>query len=158
MKNLDRVSSIVWMVFGGLFVAGALQKGLINKGLPGPGLLPFLTGVALMLLSLSVLLSALYSKEKAESGGFSAAQGSYKRLLIALGALVAFGFVMNFIGYLITSFIFMLFMTRLINPKGWRTPLIVALATAVLSYIFFVVYMEIQLPRGILIPRWLLKY
>jgi hypothetical protein len=32
MKNRDLVSSIVWMVLGGLFVVGALQEGLMRKG------------------------------------------------------------------------------------------------------------------------------
>jgi putative tricarboxylic transport membrane protein len=150
MKNRDLVSSIFWVAFGGLFVVESLRLGQMKDGVPGPGFLSLLAGIALILLSLSVLISALFPKEKAVSSSISPDPGSLKRLLFALVAMFAYGLVMNILGYLLTTFIFMLFMSRLIEPKGWRTALIMALVTSVLTYIIFVVLMEVQLPRGLL--------
>ena len=150
MKNRDLLSSIVWMAFGGLFVVESLRLGQMKDGVPGPGFLSLLAGIGLILLSFSVLISALSTREKTVSGGLFPEQGSLKRLLLALLAMFAYGLVMNVLGYLITTFIFMFFMSRLIEPKRWWRSFIMALLTAVLSYIMFVVLLGVQLPRGLL--------
>jgi hypothetical protein len=148
MKNRDLVSSIVWMALGGLFVVGALQQGLMRKGVPGPGFLPFLSGLALIFVSLFVLIPALGQRGKAAGGDFFPEPGSLRKLLSALAALFAFGVALEYAGYLITTFLFMFFTARLIEPKGWRTTTLMALLTATLSYLLFVVLLEVRLPQG----------
>ncbi len=148
MKNRDLVSSIIWMALGGLFVAGSLQQGLMRRGVPGPGFLPFFSGLALIFVSLFVLIPALVQREKAESSAFFPEQGSFRKFLFALIALFAFGMAMEYAGYLLTTFLFMFLMARLVEPKGWGTLTLLALLTAVLSYLLFVVLLEVQLPKG----------
>ena len=148
MKNRDLVSTIVWMALGGMFVAGALHLGLMRKGVPGPGFLPFLSGLALIIVSLFVLIPALGQMGKAEGGDFFPEPGSLRKLLSALAALFAFGVALEYAGYLITTFLFMLFIARLMEPTRWRTAILMALLTAVLSYLLFVVLLEVQLPRS----------
>ncbi len=148
MKQRDLVSSIIWMALGGLFVAGALQHGLMRKGVPGPGFLPFFSGLALIFFSLFVLIPALSRREKPGTAKFFPEPDSFRKLLFALVALLAFGTALEYGGYLLTTFLFMFFVARLMKPKGWRTTTIVALLTAVLSYMLFVVLLEVQLPKG----------
>jgi putative tricarboxylic transport membrane protein len=150
MKNRDLVSSIIWMALGGLFVVGALQQGLIRRGVPGPGFLPFIFGLALIFISLFVLIPALKQKEKDTGAGLFPERGSFRQLLLAVIALFAFGFAMEYLGYLLTTFFFMFFVARLMEPKGWGTTTLLALSTAVGSYLLFVVLLEVQLPRGLL--------
>ncbi len=150
MKNRDLVSSIIWMVLGTLFVVGALQHGLMRRGVPGPGFFPFFVGIALIFVSLFVLIPALVQGEKAKSLDFFPERESFRKLLLALVALFAFGVVMEYGGYILTTFLFMFFMARLVEPKGWWTISLLAFLTAVLSYLLFVVLLEVQLPRGLL--------
>jgi putative tricarboxylic transport membrane protein len=150
MKNRDLVSSIIWIVLGGLFVAGALQQGLMRKGVPGPGFLPFLSGVALIFASLFVLIPALRQRETAGNGAFFPERDSFRKILLSLAALVAFGVVMEYAGFVLTTFFFMLFVTRIMEPNGWRLVTVLALLTAAMSYLLFVVLMEVQLPKGLL--------
>ncbi len=150
MKNRDLVSSIIWMALGGLFVAGALQQGLMRKGVPGPGFLPFFSGLALIFVSLFVLIPALSQREKEESGDFFPERDSFRKLLFALVALFAFGIALEYVGYLLSTFLFMFFIVQLMESKGWRTTGLLALLTAVLSYLLFVVLLEVQLPKGLL--------
>src|SRR5512139_2711342 len=110
MKQRDIVSSIIWMALGALFVAGAWQQGLIRKGVPGPGFLPFLSGLALIFVSLFVLVPALGQREKDESKGFFPERDSLRKFLLALAALFAFGVALEYVGYLFTTFLFMFFM------------------------------------------------
>ncbi|MBI5968485.1 MAG: tripartite tricarboxylate transporter TctB family protein [Deltaproteobacteria bacterium] len=154
MKNRDLFSSLFWMAFGVLFLVGALQQGLMRKGVPGPGFLPFISGIILISLSLMVLIPAL-RKQKKERGAwgrekFFTERDSLKKILLALMALFAFGFSLGYAGYLITTFLFILFIMRLMEPIIWRTVLITAFATVIFSYLLFVVLLDVQLPQGIL--------
>ncbi len=150
MKNRELVGSIFWMVIGGLFVAGALQQGLMRRGVPGPGFLPFFSGLALIFFSLFVFIPALRRAKKNEVGNFFPERDSLKKLLLALAALAAFGVGMEYAGYLVTTFLFMLFVPRIMRSKGWPTFAVIAGLTAVLSYLLFVVLLEVQLPKGLL--------
>ncbi len=150
MKNRDLVSSVVCIVLGGLFVAGALQQGLMRRGVPGPGFLPFFSGLALVFVSLFVLIPALGQREEAESRDFFPERDSFRKLLLAAVALVAFGATIEYAGYLLTTFFFIFFVTRIMEPRGWRTATVLAFVTAVMSYLLFVILLKVQLPEGLL--------
>jgi putative tricarboxylic transport membrane protein len=154
MKNRDLHSALFWTAFGALFLVGALQQGLMRKGVPGPGFLPFISGILLICLSLMVLVPALRRKNLGEEGTegkkFFPERDSLRKISLALIALFTFGLSLGFVGYLITTFLFMLFIMRLIKPIPWRTIFITALATVIFSYLLFVVLLEVPLPEGIL--------
>jgi putative tricarboxylic transport membrane protein len=151
MKNRDLVSSGVWIALGGLFVAGSLHHGLMRRGVPGPGFLPFFSGLALVFVSLFVFIPALGQREKAEiRDDFFPERDSRRKLLLALVALIAFGAAMEYAGYLLTTFFFMFFVTWIMEPEGWRVFGVMALLTAILSYLLFVVLLDVQLPKGVL--------
>jgi putative tricarboxylic transport membrane protein len=150
MKNRDLVSSIIWMALGILFVAGSWQQGLMRRGVPGPGFLPFFSGLALIFVSLFVFIPALGQGKKTRVGNFFPERDSLRKLLLGLAALVSFGVAMEYAGYLLTTFLFMFFVIRIMEKKRWQIVGLVALLTAVLSYLLFVVLLEVQLPRGFL--------
>ena len=145
----DRVSSAVCLVFGGLFVAGALQQGLMRRGVPGPGFLPFFSGLALMVVSLFVLVPAFTRRERDEERFFPE-RDSLKKLLFALAALMAFGVAMVHLGYLLTTFLFMFIVPWIMEPTRWRSFGVLALVAALMSYLLFEAFLEVQLPKGVL--------
>jgi putative tricarboxylic transport membrane protein len=149
MKKRDLVSSVVWMVMGALFMAGALQQGLMRKGVPGPGFLPFISGLALTVISLFVLIPALGRREQEKGIPFFPEKNSLKKLSLALCALFAFGFALLHAGYVLTTFVFMLFMAQIMEPRPWLTAVLMAFLTAGLSYLLFVSLLEVQLPEGV---------
>lgn len=150
MKNRDLVSSIVWIVLGGLFAVGGLQHGLMRRGVPGPGFLPFFSGVALIFTSLFILIPALRRNATPEKIDFSPEQGSFKKVLLALAALVVFGMGMEYAGFALTTFLFMLLVPRIMDRTRWFFLASMAFVTAVASYLLFVVLLELNLPKGLL--------
>jgi putative tricarboxylic transport membrane protein len=152
MKNRDLVSSIVFMVIGALFVQESLRKTLVEDGIPGAGFLPLLVGSALMLISLSLLISALLSKEKVV--GFLHLfpdRVNAKKVLYCLIAMIAYASIMKLIGFLVATFIFVLCLGWIIEPKKWRTAAIFSFFTAAISHAFFVSFLKVPLPMGLLI-------
>jgi len=154
MKKRNRVSSLFWLGFGLLFAIGGWQQGLIKRGVPGPGFLPLICGVIMIGLALIVLIPTLVSKkgEKGESAGqekFFQGKGSGTRLAYTLTALVAYAFCLPYGGFLLITFVFMLFMLRLMEPQKWNRAVLLSLSTAILAYLLFAA-LEVQLPQGML--------
>lgn len=153
MRNRDILSSLVWLGLGIVFLIGSLRAGLFRRGIPGPGFLPFIVALSLMALSLMVFFPALTGKKEEASGvaeNFFPERDSFKKIFFGLIALFLYGVALEYIGYIATTFIFLLFTSRLMERAKWQTPLILAISTAILSYLLFVVLLEVQLPRGIL--------
>ena len=154
MKKQDRISSLFWLGFGLLFAIGGWQQGLIKRGVPGPGFLPLICGVVLIGLALIVLIPTLGpgKDEKRESTGqekFFPEKGSGSRLAYTLTALVAYGICLPYGGFLLITFVFMLFMLRLMEPQKWSRAILLSLSTAILAYLLFGA-LEVQLPQGML--------
>jgi len=154
MKKRDRVSSLFWLGFGLLFAIGGWQQGLIKRGVPGPGFLPLICGVVLIGLALIILIPTLGPEEdeKRESAGqekFFPEKGSGVRLAYTLTALVAYGICLPYGGFLLITFVFMLFMLRLMEPQKWSRAILLSLSTAILAYLLFAA-LEVQLPQGVL--------
>jgi putative tricarboxylic transport membrane protein len=153
MKKRDRASSLFWMGFGILFVIGALQQGLIKKGVPGPGFLPFICGIALILFSLIVLISALATGQNKDGEGsepekFFPEKESRRRMVFTLMALVAYGVCLPYLGFLVTTFAFMLFTLRLMERQNRTWVILLSLSIAILAYLLFAA-LDVQLPQGI---------
>ena len=151
MRRRDVWSSLAWLGVGIAFVVGSLRAGLFRKGIPGPGFLPFVIAMSLIVLSFMIFFPALSRKKEdaVKIENFSPEKESFKKVLLGLMALFAYGFALEYTGYLITTFVFMIFTSRIMERGKWTGPLIMAVLTAVLSYLLFV-SLEVQLPRGVL--------
>lgn len=153
MRNRDILSSLVWLGLGILFLVGSLRAGLFRKGIPGPGFLPFITALILMTLSLMVFFPAVARKKEERDKDlekFFPEKDSLKKIFLGLLALFLYGIALEYAGYLATTFLFMVFTIRLSERKKWKGPVFLAFSAAFLSYLLFVVLLEVQLPRGIL--------
>jgi hypothetical protein len=64
-------------------------------------------------------------------------------------ALVAYGICLPYGGFILTTFVFMLFMLRIMEPQRWSRVFLISLSTAVLAYFLFAA-LDVQLPQGIL--------
>jgi putative tricarboxylic transport membrane protein len=152
MKNLDLIGSLFWTMVGGAFCVGALKYRLFKGGIPGAGFLPFVAGVILIALSLVALVSAIRKSNggKASSGQFFPHPDSWKKVSVALGALLAYWIALEHLGFLITTFLFLLFLLRVIDPIKWLWALSTAVLATAFSYALFDLWLRVQLPKGIL--------
>jgi putative tricarboxylic transport membrane protein len=152
MRNRDILSSLVGLGIGILFLIGSLREGLFRKGIPGPGFLPFITALFLIALSLMIFFPALAAKgkEKEKAEIFFPEKDSLPKVLLGLAALSLYGIALDYLGYLATTFLFLMFTSKIMEREKWKGPLVLALFTAVGSYLLFVVLLQVQLPKGIL--------
>jgi putative tricarboxylic transport membrane protein len=144
----DGVSALVLLALSFFICFGSLANlsyGSYHR--PGPGFLPFWTGLLIGLMSLGLLVKSVW-----QGGGVGGKlfQGSLRRPLYALLALLAYGLLLVIFGYFICNLLFMIFMILLMEKKKWYVAVGSGLITALAFYGVFSVWLQVPLPRGIL--------
>ncbi len=144
---------IFWIALS-LFVMFISNKyGLGEFRDPGPGLMPFLSGLLLLLISLFLLIKSLLKRRvgdtisevmRGEEG-----QVNLRKVSLVLGSLFAFAPLLEKLGYFIATFLVMGFLFRSMGTKRLRTLLLATLLTVFVSYFLFA-YLGVRFPAGIL--------
>lgn len=72
-----------------------------------------------------------------------------KRMISMVLTLALYIFIIDFLGYLISTVIFFLLEFRVVGIKSWRSGIILSIVLTAVCYIVFVKYCNIVFPRGI---------
>ena len=153
MKYRDVIGSLFWMAVGVIFCLGSLDFGFSRMGTIGGGFFPFVAGTALISLSVVVLITSLSAKKEDGPGKeqFLPERDSGKKLLSALLALLAYVLVLKYLGFVLTTFFFMVFLLRFIEPQRWIVVFSAAALTSGAAHLVFNIWLKVQLPRGFLV-------
>ena len=139
----DLTSSLFWLAIAIFFTVDSITRlklGTLHQ--PGPGFFPFWGGVVLGLLSLVLLLTSLKNQHRLSLSGLK----SWK-LLLATGATLAYLLLLETLGFVTITFLFLFLLFRL-EYKGWVFSAFFALVGAVSSYALFQLWLKTQLPAG----------
>jgi hypothetical protein len=69
-------------------------------------------------------------------------------MVLTVFALLVYAWTMEYAGFLISTFFFLAFLLRFIEPQRWSVVLLGALLTSSVSFLIFEVLLQCQLPRG----------
>ncbi len=148
--KFDRVASIVFLVLGILIIIESQKISESAYGSQiGPSTFPFVLGI--VLIGLSILLffetirhQAMYKIVQEQEGGKSS---NFKRFLIIFISAVAYAFLLEKLGYLITTFAFLLISFQTLERGKWVSSIIVAAAFSAIIYFGFVNVLGGSLPK-----------
>ncbi len=149
MKKDEIVGGFIIFLFGAITAILSLKMPIGTFRMAGTGLFPLCLGILPMILSGLFILKIFYRKNTSpEQKVDSETLGSPWRVVLFLGvmALAILGF--NTLGYPLISFLLMVFLLRTIGIKRWIFNTILSLATSMGSYILFVQWLKIPLPKG----------
>lgn len=140
---------VAWLFFVcfaivAFYEAAKLPFGRTNA--PGAGFFPSVLAVLLALISVIGLIAAL------RSGGAKSheARMVLKKILLTVAALLAFAFMFEQVGYLVTTFLFVAFVLRAVEGRSWAQAGAVGLSASLVSYIIFGLLLGAPLPEGFL--------
>ena len=139
--------SILFLILSLLICLGSVKMGIGKLSEPGPGLMPFVGGILLGILSLADLLLRNASRLKGDEIGFKGVRWS--RLFLIMITLFAFTLLLPILGYLITTFLVMLFLYKCIEPQKWWVALSSAFLSTIFTYLLFAVALKCLFPEGI---------
>lgn len=149
MEKSDRYTSVLYAAFG-LFIAFEgyrLELGTLRA--PKPGFLVFWGGIALSILSL-ILLIQTFLPQKTEKITIWRKDLQLRKVLKLTAVLFFYAIVLRWLGFLLSTFLLLLYLFKGLEPQRWRVALILSIVATVLCYLVFGVFLELRFPEGIL--------
>ncbi len=148
MKNRDFWSGLFWLVLAILVCLESFRLGIGHWKDPRSGFLPFIAGVTLASLSLFLLLQSFASRAAGVRG--SILRVNWRRWTLPLMGMIGYAVLMEYLGYLLSTFFLLLVLFSSAKVKGVRTLLLVTVVTTLLSFFIFHTLLKTQFPVGVL--------
>jgi len=153
MKRSDLISAIIWMLLAIYISFESIQRlGINSIRNPGAGFFPLLTALIIASFALLLLFKSVFANTHLQV--IWDRETNWKNLVLTVFALLSFAILLNITGYLLTTFLFILFLFLIIDPLKWYVATLGAAITTLISYLIFEIWLQSQLPEGIFIT-WL---
>jgi hypothetical protein len=153
MRNYDLGSGLLCLLIGMGFVIGGVKMGLGPVSAPGAGFFPTMIGGILSTLSLALLITTALGKTRAmEKQRFWKEKNSWVKISLVLLSLILFMVLLEYLGYIATTIIFVFFLMKFVGKKGWRISIVMAVLVSLGSYALFKMALGVALPRGLI--KW----
>lgn len=149
MKAKESITAIVLLTFSLAisFQASRYPFGSVSK--VGPGFVPFYLGIILAVLSIIILLrSILQPMEKSLPEKDVLGKRKLVRVSFVFFSMVAYAFLLGYLGFPITTFIFTFILFKCVESYGWASSTLGALATSSFNYLIFDFWLQCQFPKG----------
>ncbi len=145
MITTDRWTGFFFILFSLYVCFESWRLGVGSFFRPGAGFFPFYSSLLLGILSLILgLLAFRGTAEKAESW-----TDMGNTVTVSL-ALLGFALLLTWSGFVITTFLFILFLLRAVERRAWLFSAGAALFISAAFYVVFGLWLKAQLPAGIL--------
>ena len=151
MKIGELLSSLLLVVVGTLFCRSSLHIGIGSINAPGPGLIPFGTGSLLILFSIGTIAEVLITKRAGAQDSIPRFMGKRWGVILAvLVSLFAYALALNFLGFLLATFLVLTLLFKIPEQQSWRGSVGLAALTTACTYALFAWALQCSLPSGIL--------
>ena len=119
----------------------SVRLGIGSSMEPGPGFLPFCAGAILAVLSASFAYAGR---------GFRKSQQPHaRRVIVALTAVFIYSLVLNYLGFIIATFLLVAVLFHLGEPRRWWVLIAMSAAVTFLAYFFFGTVLHVFFPKGL---------
>jgi putative tricarboxylic transport membrane protein len=112
---------------------------------PGPGFFPALIAAVLVILSLVLMIEG--GKKEGEEDAVSGQ--AIIRMLVLFAALVAYFLFLEYLGFVVVSFLLMFFLFLWVGRQRWYVAFLSAVICIGLAYLLFEILLKSNLPRGV---------
>jgi putative tricarboxylic transport membrane protein len=145
MKVSDMGSAATLVAIGGFAAWQAKKLSLGGPHAPGAGFFPFYLSLLLIVLAAVIFFQGLREKPVEE-----VAAPRKLRVVAVLAAFFIYPFLLEPLGYLITTFMLMLLCISMMLKRAWWFAPAVAGVISFFSYLVFKTWLQVLLPKGLL--------
>jgi hypothetical protein len=156
VKRIRKVEGFFWGGIGFLICLFTWGPDFGSLREPGPSFLAFFTGLFVAGIGMVMAFSEIISKtfqSQTSNIEFSFRNVSWFRLIYTMGLLLGYAFLLNTIGYILTTFLVMLGLLYDWKTNRWGSSFLISIAAAGVTYLVFEIWLHCQFPRGIF-PWW----
>ena len=150
MRQKDIISGSFLLILGFfvIFNSACLDVGTLSD--PGPGLIPLMPGIILSILAIALILRSCLHKKGSDNDKEAVADGLKCRpvVVITLAVMLAFALLLQYLGFVVTSILMMLFLFKVIGHHSWMRSILGATSSVGVCYMVFKVWLTVQFPNG----------
>jgi hypothetical protein len=146
-KKNDLRSGIFFLCLGLIVCILSYHLRVGSVSFPGPGFMPLVAGVFLTLLSLALVLTQIFSKEAQADWNVRI---SVRNVLIVIGGMWAYAFLLERIGFVFVTFAFVSLLLRFVDPQSWAKSLFGGAVASAVAFLLFETILKTNLPRTFL--------
>jgi len=150
MKRRDRLTALFWAGVGLYIAYEGYRLKLGTLGSPNCGFFIFWTGLILTGLSLVLFSQTLLGPKAAKDHRALWERSRWSKGAKMMAALLLYALLFKWLGFILSTFLLLLFLCKGLEPQKWRVALILAAATTATCYFVFGVFLELQFPPGLL--------
>jgi putative tricarboxylic transport membrane protein len=100
---------------------------------------------------MALFISTFLAKdEPSERRSFWKEKKSWRKVLLSLLSLVFYLISLNYLGYRITTFLFILFLLKFVGKRRWGPSILIAMLVSWGSYVVFKTGLGVSLPKGLI--------
>jgi len=138
------------LIFSAFVSYQSYKLGLGTLHQPGPGFFFFWTGIVIAILSLIVIVISLRKRSPEEAQQPTFGKKNVTKIVLVLISLLLYALLMEWLGFLIVTLVFFIFLLGAIEKKRWSFAVLVSLIVTAASYLVFEKALQSQLPKGLL--------
>ena len=150
MRKTNLISGFIWLSLAIFILYESTQLGLGTLRYPGPGLFLLLICIPLGILSAYLIWESLRNKERVEKNEVLAWDINWYKILFTLLALFIYAIFLEKLGFLLSTLLLMFFLFKVAEQQRWAIPVFGAIFTVFLCYVVFGLWLQVQLPKGII--------
>jgi hypothetical protein len=139
----DFWSGLMFIAVGVAFAWGALSYSFGSSARPGPAYFPFGLGALLSVLGAVVLFKALSIETE---GGDPIGPWAWKPLLVIVGSVASFGWILPHLGMVIALPILVMVAAAAGDEFHWKDALINAVVLTIGSWVIFIYGLKLTIP------------
>jgi putative tricarboxylic transport membrane protein len=148
MRKAHIIANLIWLALAVAVCAESVRLRVGSFHAPGPAFLPFFAAALLGILSLISLIQTWRERDEEGPGPWTGTP--LVKIALLSGVLFLYTALLNVLGFILGTFLLLLFLFRVVEPMGWKTVLIVTVLTMGGTYLLFGVLIESTLPKGFL--------
>lgn len=147
MRHSDRISGLFLLVFGLFVLLHSLRTLPLGTPYePEAGLFPFLIGIVMTGLALAMVIQAFREKvQKLPQIG-----SHWRKVPFSAAGILLYIFFLESGGFLLCTFLFVLFYLKAIERVRWAGSLLFSISTVFATYFSFTYLLGVPLPQGII--------
>lgn len=148
----DRVTGLLALLLGGVYLAATFRVPVFEAGdETGPRAFPFLVAGLVMASGAALLVKDARSRARERlDWGFLTERTVWIRIALTIAAGVAYGLLLEPLGYLLATFLFLIGVASFINVGRHVQNLVVSATFALVSFVAFGIVLKLSVPRGVL--------
>jgi hypothetical protein len=147
-RGKDIFGALFWLLFAIYIVIKSYGIGLGKWSMPGPGYFPFGAALLFGIISLLFLIKTL-RKAPSEEIPPSITKERWQKVVLTLIAIIVYVLFLSWIGFIICTFLLVVFFLRVVASQRWFTAIIAGLSVTLGAHLLFNLLLNAQLPSGI---------